>query len=503
MNDQVHLVHKGASLSAQSATPRAFTSYRDRLDVGVLTAAIPADLVDEVIDQAGCRELRNRRLPARVVVYFVLGWCLFSAADRFCPPGYRAVVRALTGRWSSVLSGAAHVSSSALTQARQRLGSKPLQLLFDRVRGPAATTPQPWSHAFGRRVVAWDATTIAVPDSPDNAAAFGYQGHGAKRPARLGRGCGSATGANPLLRLMTLIECGTHAIIDAVFDGVARASEIALAKQLIASLVPGMLLLADRMFLSDPLWNAAAATGADLVWRAKSNIYLVATKRLPDDSYLAVLPTQKEAKRLGNLRPHGRRNQIPREGHQVRVVEFTITIHTSTGAIRTENYRLVTTLLDHTDAPATQIAALYHQRWESETGYSQLKPRLVGANVTLRSRTPDGIAQETYAFLVIYQALTTLRVDAATAARLDPDRISFLITIRAVRADITNHARRSPAGRRRTVITEMISEQLGPRRPRTSPRQRIPATGKYTNKRRDQPRPSAKTRTEITITAPN
>jgi Insertion element 4 transposase N-terminal/Transposase DDE domain len=488
-------------LFVQSGSSRSFpSSYLDRLDLGVLTAAIPADVVDEVIDSAGCREQRHRRLPARIVVYFVLGLCLFSAADRFCPPGYRAVIKILSGRWHAVMSGATHVSASALAQARRRLGVKPLQMLFDRVRGPATTAPQPWSHTFGRRVVAWDATTIAVPDTHDNAAAFGYHGRTAKHPTEPTRGI--ATGANPLLRLMTLVECGTHAIIDAVFDGVGQASEIVLAKRLLASLAPGMLHLADRNFLSYPLWSMAAATGADLIWRAKSNIYLVPTKRLPDGSYLSILPTPKETIRLGTIRAKRGRNEVPRDGLPVRVVEFTITIASSTGQTRTETYRLVTTLLDHTDAPATEIAALYHQRWESETSYGQLKPRLIGSDVTLRSRTSEGIAQETYAFLIVYQALTTLRADAATTAQLDPDRISFLITIRAVRADISNHAPHRPATRRRTVITDMINDQLGPRRPRTSPRQRVPHPGKYAHKRRDQPRPSAKINTEITITEP-
>ena len=497
-------------MSVQSATSRSCGSYLDRLDVGVLTAAIPADVVDDVIDRAGCREQRHRRLPARVVVYFVLGLCLFSAADGFCPPGYRAVISTLARRWRGVLSRAAHVTSSALTQARQRLGPKPLQMLFERLRGPAAGPPRPWSHAFGRRLVAWDGTTVGVPDSPDNAAAFGYHGHSADDGDRTTttahasaepRHGGSATGANPLVRLMTLIECGSHAIIDAAFDGVVRASEQALARQLLASLSSGMLLLADRNFLSYPLWNYAIATGADLLWRVKSSSYLVATKHLPDGSYLAMLPTQQETRRLGQLRRRGR-NDVPREGHQVRVIDFTITVHTSTGSTRTEHYRLLTTLLDHTEAPADQLATLYHERWEAENANGQLKPRLIGADVTLRSRTPDGIAQELYAFLTIYQALTRLRVEAATSAKLDPDQISFLITIRAVRADITDRSTRSPARRHRTVITEMINNQLGPRRPRTSPRQRIPSAGKYPSKRRDQPRPTAKIRTDITITQP-
>lgn len=505
MNDQEHLVHKGASLSGQSAMPASTSPLLARLDLGVLSAAIPPDLVDEVIDEAGCREQRRRRLPARTMVYFVLGLCLFSAADGFCPPGYRAVLKILTGRWRGWLTSSARgVSSSALTQARQRLGAKPLRLLFDRVRGPACLSSQPWSHAFGLRVVAWDATTIAVPDSAENAEAFGYQGISANRPAAptAGRG-GGAVGANPLIRLMTLVECGTHAVIDAVFDGVAKASEVALAPRLIPSLRPGMLLLADRIFLSYQLWARALTSGADLLWRAKSSAYFVPTQILPDGSYLALMPTHKEIKRLGHIRWRHNRNDPPRDGHPIRVIEFTVTTTTTHRRSWTEKYRLVTTLLDHTHAPAVELATLYRQRWESETSYSQLKPRLVGADVTLRSRTAEGIHQELYAFLIVYQALTTLRVDAATTAHLDPDRISFLITIRAVRADIANRIQTSPARRRQALITEMITEQLGPRRPRTSPRQRIPPAGKYTAKRRDRPQPTARVTHEIHITAPN
>jgi len=495
-------------LSTKSGTSSQ-CSYLDRLDLGVLNAAIPTELVDEVVEQAGCREQRHRRLPARAVVYFVLGLCLFSAADRFCPPGYQAVIRTLSRRWRGVVCGVGHVTSSALTQARQRLGAKPLQMLFERLCGPACEQPRPWSHAFGRRLVAWDGTTIAVSDSADNATAFGYHGRSADGSEAVfctdapKRGGGAATGANPLVRLMTVVECGSHAIIDAAFDGVARASEQALARRLLAGLTRGMLLLADRNFFNYPMWNAALGTGADLLWRVKATNLFVPTKHLADGSYLAILPTPAETRRLGAVRADCGRNEVPRAGHLVRVIEFTITIQTDNGDTRTEDYRLATTLLDPDEAPADQLAALYHERWEAENSNSELKPRLIGADVTLRSRTPDGVAQEIYAFLAIYQALTALRVQAAATRHLDPDRISFLITVRAVREDLTDRSTRSQRQRRRNVIAEMINNRLGPRRPRTSPRQRVPHSNKYPSKRRDQPRrPSTKIRTEITVTEP-
>jgi hypothetical protein len=487
----------------------------DVFDLGVLTDAIPPELVDEVIDQMGCREQRTRKLPARVVMYFVLGMCVFSAADGFCPPGYRTVMRTLVHRWKNILPGCTVVSSSALTQARQRLGAKPLQELFDRVRGATGAVTE-WSHAFGLRLVAWDGTTVDVPDSPANAHDFGYQGCTKNRtapaasapapraepvpsapPGATQRG-GAATGANPSVRMITLVECGTHAVIDAVFDGVANASEQVLATRLIASLQPGTLLLADRNFAGHTLWGLAAGTGAELLWRVRKNIQLPPEKNLPDGSFLAIMPDPTQTKRLASLRYQGR-PATTQHGHLIRVIEYDVTITTSDGQTRVESFRLITTLLDHQLAPAEDIAALYPQRWESETSNSFFKPRLIGADVTLRSHTPDGVAQEIYAFLVIYQALCGLRTEASTTASLDPDRISFLVTIRAVRAAITNQVHPTHNPTRQDLIAELINEKLGPRRQRSSPRQRIPHPSKYPSKRRDRPRPSTKAHHQIQL----
>jgi hypothetical protein len=200
----------------------------------VLTGEISPGMVDEVIGLAGCREKRRRLLPARTVVYFVLGLCLFSGADSMAPPGYRSVMRWLTN---------------------------------------------------GLRLVAWDGTGIDAADTPANAAAFG-----------------GVQGGGPQLRLLALIECGTHALIDAVFDGVARASEQKLARRLLPALGPGMLLLADRNFPGWELWGLAAGTGADLAWRIKKNLVFTPLTMLPDGSFLSVMPTPAENLRLGQAR---------------------------------------------------------------------------------------------------------------------------------------------------------------------------------------------------------
>jgi Insertion element 4 transposase N-terminal/Transposase DDE domain len=308
--------------------------------LGVLTCEIGPRLVDEVVDRAGCREKRARLLPARAVVYFVLGLCLFSGEDSAGPPGYRSVMRSLT-HGVRHLAGLGVPSAAALCRARQRLGSKPFELLFDLLRGPLAAAGAPGAFAFGLRVVAWDGTGIDVPGTAVNAAAFG-----------------GPAGGGPQLRLMALIECGTRALLDAALDGFARASEQVLARRLLHALQPGMLLLADRAFPGYQLWGLAAATGAHLAWRVRSSAVLTPLAALPDGSYLSVLPTPHDARQGWKLRARGR----PQAGHRVRVIPYTVTAARG-GAARTETFRLVTTLLDPQAAPAADLAALYHQRW--------------------------------------------------------------------------------------------------------------------------------------------
>ena len=256
--------------------------------LGVLTCEVGPDLVNEVIEAAGCREKRRRLLPAQAVVYFVLGLCLFSGADSAGPPGYRAVMRWLTNEVRH-LHGLVLPTSSALTRARQRLGAKPLEMLFDLRRGALAGAGTPGAFAFGLRLVAWDGTGLDAADTPANAEAFGV-----------------TQGGNPQLRLLALTECGTRALIDAVFDGIAKASEHALARRLLASLAPGMLLLADRNFPGHELWGLAAATGADLAWRIKKNLVFPPVKVLPDGSFHSVMRTPAENIRHGQARAAGR-----------------------------------------------------------------------------------------------------------------------------------------------------------------------------------------------------
>lgn len=453
--------------------------------LGVLTGEVGPELVDRVIEEAGCREVRRRLLPARVVVYFVLGLCLFSGADSVCPPGYRSVMRSLTNGLRH-LGGMKLPTSPALTRARQRLGARPFELLFGLCRRPLAGPGTPGAFAFGLRLVAWDGTMLDVAGTAANAAAFGVTHSG-----------------DPQLRLVTLAECGTRGVLDAVFDGVGGDSELKLARRLLPSLEPGMLLLADRNFPGHELWGLAAGTGADLAWRIKKHLVFPPVRVLPDGSYLSVMRTPADNIRAGRARHDGRPLPALAGGHQVRIIEYAVTIRAADGSTRTERFRLVTTLLDHEQAPAAELAAVYHQRWEIENGYGELKTRLRGAGFILRSKSPELARQETWAFLVVWQALCALKTDAARQGGTDPDRISFSVTVRVARDHASSpvaRTRQNLAMARRYAILDLLGDTLPERRDRNCERLKKRPKNKFPPKKRDHTRPPDKVAYKIEIT---
>lgn len=450
-------------MGSESATWRS-----GEVSLGALGRDLRPELLDEVIEQAGVREQRRRLLPARSVLVFVLGLCVFCGADSHSPPGYRMVMRWLMSTFG-YLQGLVVPSASALCQARTRLGVTPLRLLFDRVRGPRAVPATPGAWLFGRRLVAFDGTALDVPDTTANVDAFGH----------IGTPSGFAQ-----VRLVALIECATHAIIDAVFDA-CRHSEQELTQRLIGAMRPGMLVLADRNFGHQLFAQIATSTGADLLWRIKGNADFPAVRCLDDGSYLSVITGQRYKKRWRTaIRRDWPRPPMP--GHPVRIVDYRVTTHVG-DTVTISDIRLVTTLLDPVEAPARAIAEAYHQRWESENGYQELKTRLRGAGFILRSKSPDLARQEIYALLVTYQALCALKTDAAAAAGVDPDRISFTITVRVTRDTIT--AGRLGQNPRALAIAAIGSDLNPPRRARVHRRVKKPPRNTYKAKRRDQTRP--------------
>jgi hypothetical protein len=363
--------------------------------LGELTQQVPFEMVDAVLEQTCRVQRRVRDLPARVVVYLLLAGCLFADL------GYSQV-------WHRLAAGldgldVASPTASALTQARRRLGPGPLRELFALLRGPGPAGAR-WR---GLLVCAIDGTIMSVADSAANLAVYSKQ-----------RGGRNGDSGYPMLRLLALVSCGTRTVIDAVFRPIS-AGETTCAPLLLGSLRAGMLLLADRNFAAGFLAAKIAAAKADFLIRVRtgnSAPKLPVLRRLPDGSWLS---------RFG--------------GVPVRVIDAEITIATSTGRSR-DGCRLITTLLDATRYPAGDLAVLYHERWQIETAYLELKSTILGGRV-LRARTPDGIEQEIYALLVTYQALRTAITDAAaTAPGTDPDRASFTIALNTARDQLIQAA---------------------------------------------------------------
>jgi hypothetical protein len=383
----------------------------DRIAIGVLTTTFPPELVDRVVAEAGRTEQRERLLPARVVVWLVLAMALFSGQ------AYEEVARLLAGglgwarRWQQWWRVP---STPAIAKARARLGAEPLRRLFVEVARPLATPETKGAWYRGWRVLAVDGTCLDVADTPTNAAAFG-------RPTTH-RG---EQAAFPQVRLVAVAECGTHAIVDAAMGPLAKG-ETTLAAGLLTDggvLGQGVLLLADRQFVDANLWRQAASTGAQLLWRTRTNAVLPVLETFNDGSYLSQI--RAAADRRDGVAPT-----------LVRVVEYTLGKDPGRPASPAP-YRLLTTILDPAQAPAADLAALYHQRWEFETTLDELKTHQRGPKVVLRSRSPEMVAQEVWGMLLVHHAIRRLMHQAALDHQVDPDRLSFVRSLRIVRRQVT------------------------------------------------------------------
>jgi hypothetical protein len=374
----------------------------DFVSVGLLTRVFPASVVDEVIAAAGRTEVRQRALPARVMAYFSIGMALYSEDS------YEDVFAQLTDglSWSSGWTEDwSSPSKSGIFQARARLGSEPVRDLFKRVAVPLAGPETPGSWLAGRRLVAIDGTVLDLADSVANADFFG------RPPSSRGE-----KSAFPQARVVALAECGTHAIVDAEV-GPCTTSEIALSKELVKRVTPGMLLLADRGFYGFQLWQQAAQTGADLLWRVKTNLRPRYVETLSDGSWLArIIPTSGS-------------NRTTTEPLIVRVIDYTI----DDGRENPESYRLLSTILDPSVASAEDLAAVYSERWEIESTFDELKTHQRGPKAVLRSKSPDLILQEIWGHLCCHYAIRTLMADTAAHAGRDPDRVSFIAALRIAR----------------------------------------------------------------------
>jgi hypothetical protein len=396
--------------------PESGERLSDHISIGVLTHVYPPALVDAVIAETGKHEQRHRLLPARVVMYYVMAMALFSQ------DAYEEVMRRLVDGLSWLAAwrtGWTVPTKAAIFKGRARLGAEPLRMLFRTVAKPLGSPASRGVWYRNWRVMSIDGSTLDVADTPENDAHFGRPGHSR----------GGEPSAFPQIRLAALAESGTHAIIDAAM-GPYKVHESKLTLELLPSLQAGMLCLADRGFFSYALWQEAVKTRADLLWRVTKSLLLSVLQELPDGSYLSRVYASD----------HDR--QHDRNGITVRVIEYTID---DPGRPQADTvHRLICTILDATAAPADELAALYCERWEFETTLDELKTHQRGPRVVLRSKTPEGVLQELYGYLLTHYAIRALMHEAAAVANEDPDRLSFIRSLRVIRRNVDGAKSFSP-----------------------------------------------------------
>ncbi len=404
-------------MSRTVASLPAGSRITDYISLGVVAKTFPLEKIGAALAATGKESVRQRDLPAHVVVYYVIALALYMQSS------YREVLRCLLEGIQWLVEPGAGINvagNSGISQARTRLGWEPVRQLHDEVVRPVAVaaTKGAWYRAW--RLISVDGSTLDVADEKGNNEAFG-------RP-----GASRGESAYPKIRFVSLVENGTHVLFGSRMADYAT-SEVALAKTVLPSLGKGMLCLADRGFFGFEMWKQAADTGADLLWRVRKNIHLPCEKRLPDGSYLSrIYPSQQDQRR-------------GRNGIVVRVIEYRLE-----GVEGAEPlYRLATTILDHELAPAAELAALYHERWEIETAFDELKTHLRGTHSVLRSKTPDLVRQEFYGLLMAHFAVRGLMHEAALRADKDPDRLSFLHAVRVVRRKMAAFGAIPPSGSKR------------------------------------------------------
>ena len=379
------------------------------IDLGSMSSAFPLEDVERILEETNRSSQRKRKLPAYVMTYYVIALGLMASM------GTREVLRHLLDRFRERRSWRGELASeAAITKARQRLGVEPLRKLYETFVRPIATRAikSAWYRQW--RVVSLDGTTLCTLDTPENDKRFG------RPPASRGRS------AWPQLRLVALLENGTRVLFAAALDAY-RVAETTLVRRIVGRLEDGMLCLADRGIYSYSLWTAAAATGAELLWRVQKGIRLPEVQRLADGSYLS------------EIRPQGGGRK--RDSIVVRVVSFTITLKG-----RSERYRLITTILDPLRAPALELAHLYAARWTIETAFRELKVRQRDRSLVLRSQLPDLVEQDVYGLLLAHFGIRQIMCQAARQDGIEPAELSFAHALHVIIRRLPEMVAFSPSG---------------------------------------------------------
>lgn len=390
------------------------TRLTDFISLGALAGRFPLTTIHRVLEETGRQSQRQRQLPAHVVVYYVISLALYMQVS------YGEVLRCLVEglAWLGFpVQRLRRTGKSAISQARMRLGAEPMRRLYRELVQPITTAETRGAWYRGWRIVSVDGSTLDVADTEPNERAFGRPG------AARGRA------GFPKIRFVTLVENGTHVLFSAREDAYT-AGENTLALEVLPQLAEGMLCLADRGFFSYELWELARSTGAELVWRVRENHVLPCIRRLEDGSYLS------------RIYPSAADRDRDRSGVDVRVVEYRL----DGAKDATTLYRLVTTILDPDAAPAEELAALYHERWEIEGAFDEFKTHLRGRQIVLRSKSPELVRQEFYGLMLAHFAIRSLMHEAPLKADVDPDTVSFTHSVRVVRRTLPRYVSFPPSG---------------------------------------------------------
>jgi hypothetical protein len=404
--------------------------------------AVPIAEVQAVLAETGVREQRERKLNLLVTVLVTIAMNLYSRAS--IGEVMRKIAQGLRYIWPDADYRVAN--DSAISQRRYQLGARPLVALFHRVCRPLATPETLGAFLFGLRLMAIDGTTEDVPDTPENAAAFGRY-HG-------GRG----DSAFPQVKGVYLAECGTHAIVDAGFWP-CRTTERLGGLRLLRSVGPGMLVMWDTGFHDFDMVQRTVEQGAHVLARLSAHVKPQLVRRLKDGSYWATIRPSAYARRKRG------------ECLLVRIIEYTITDPNLPH--HGEVHRLLTTLLDPERYPALDLVCAYHERWEIELVIDETDTHQRLANRPLRSLKPVGVIQELYALLIAHYAVRFLMHDAALQADIDPDRLSFTHALQVLQAAIPEFQMTAPdllSALYTRLLNDLAARPLPERRLRTNPR---------------------------------
>lgn len=416
--------------------------FSSQLTVEVLHRAIPPETITAVLDGANVHTQRERKLTITAVVWWVIALHLFAHLS--FDAVFAKLAKGLRFLWPD--PSIRLPSAAALVYRRQQLGARPMVALFKAVCRPIATPETPGAFRFGLRLMAIDGATEDVPDSLANTAVWGHH------PGPRG------LSAFPQVQAVYLVECGTHAIVDAGFWP-GRTSERVGGRRMLRSLEPGMLVMWDCGFHEYGMLATARQRGAHVLSRLPAGAKPRWRETLSDGSQLMAIHQISATK--GRLAAH----------IVVRVIRYTVTDPRLVGY--QEEHRLVTTLLDPAEAPALELVALYHERWESELVIDELDTHQRLAGRVLRSQSPVGVVQELYGLLLAHYALRVLMHEAACVAGVDPDRLSFVHALEVVRDAIPEFQMVVPAHLPRLfarLLRDLAAKRLPERRPRVNPR---------------------------------